>query len=57
MSPRKKWRSVLRWAIDLFAMFSAWAIQFAASGSQSAAFITGLAVAAYGMWCYWDGAN
>lgn len=49
------WRYVLRSLIDVFAMYCAWAIQFAASGNYAAAFITAVAVGVYGAWCFFDG--
>lgn len=52
---RRWWWSVLRTVIDLAALYCAWAIQFAASGSYVAAFITAGAVGLYGLWCFYDG--
>jgi hypothetical protein len=49
------WRRVLRTVIDLTALYCAWAIQFAASGSYAAATITAVAVGLYGLWCFYDG--
>ena len=48
-------RQALRTTIDLAAIYAAFAIQFAASGSFAAAFITGGAVGLYGLWCFYDG--
>jgi len=54
--PMSRWgRQALRTTIDLAAIYAAFAIQFAASGSFAAAFITGGAVGLYGAWCYYDG--
>ena len=52
---RRWWRYAIRSLIDFAAIFVAWAIQFAASGSYAAAFITATAVGIYGMWCFYDG--
>lgn len=48
-------RRLLRAAIDLFALYCAWAIQFACTGSYAAASITAVAVGLYGCWCFYDG--
>ncbi|MDO9071627.1 MAG: hypothetical protein Q7U73_00025 [Rubrivivax sp.] len=55
MKTKPLWRYVLRSLIDVAALCCAWAIQFAASGSYAAAFITAVAVGLYGMWCFYDG--
>lgn len=52
---RRWWWRVLRTVIDLAALYCAWAIQFSASGSYAAAFITAAAVGLYGLWCFYDG--
>ena len=49
-------RQVFRGAVDGAAIFTAWSVQFAASGSYAAATITAAAVAVYGAWCFYDGA-
>ena len=55
MRPKPWWRYVLRSLIDVFALYCAWAIKFAASGSYGAATITAVAVGLYGVWCFFDG--
>jgi hypothetical protein len=50
-------RIALRTAIDVAALYFAWAIQFAASGSLAAAAITAAAVGLYGLWCFYDGSE
>ena len=54
---RGQWRRVLRPVIDIAALYVAWSVQFAASGSHAAAAITASAVGAYGLWCFYDGAS
>ena len=49
------WWKALRSVIDIFALYVAWSIQFAASGSYVAAAITAVAVCLYGVWCFYDG--
>lgn len=48
-------RKVLRSVFDISAIYAAWAIQFAASGSYAASAITAVAVGLYGLWCFHDG--
>lgn len=48
-------RRLLRFAIDVSALYCAWAIQFACTGSYAAALLTTAAVALYGCWCFYDG--
>ena len=55
MKTKPLWRYALRSVIDIAALCVAWAIQFAASGSHAAAFITAAAVGVYGLWCFYDG--
>ncbi len=55
MKTKPWWRYTLRTTIDLAALYCAFAIQFAASGSYAAALITAVAVGLYGCWCYFDG--
>ena len=55
MKTKPWWRYALRSLIDVFALYCAWAIQFAASGSYAAATITAIAVGLYGLWCFHDG--
>ena len=55
MKTKPAWRYVLRSLIDLAALYCAWAIQFAVSGSYAAATITAIAVGLYGLWCFHDG--
>lgn len=55
MKTKPWWRYALRRLIDVFALYCAWAIQFAASGSYAAATITAIAVGLYGLWCFHDG--
>ena len=55
MKTKPWWRYALRSLIDFAALYVAWAIQFAASGSYAAALITAAAVGAYGVWCFYDG--
>ena len=55
MKTRPWLRYAARYAIDVGALYCAWAIQFAASGSIAAATITAAAVGVYGVWCFYDG--
>ena len=55
MKTKPWWRYAIRSLIDLAAIYVAGAIQFAASGSHAAAFITAAAVGVYGIWCFYDG--
>lgn len=48
-------RSILSVLIDIAALYAAWAIQFAASGSYAAAFVTTAGLGAYGAWVWFDG--
>jgi hypothetical protein len=48
-------RMLLRWAIDTAALYVAFSIQLAASGSVAAAVITAVGVGLYGVWCFYDG--
>ena len=55
MKTKPRWRYALRSLIDMTALYCAWAIQFAASGSYAAATITAVAVGLYGTWRFYDG--
>ena len=46
---------IVRSVIDAAAIYAAWSIQFAASGSLWASAITAAGVALYGLWCFADG--
>lgn len=55
MKTKPWWRYALRSLIEVAALYVAFAIQFAASGSTAAAAITAAAVGVYGVWCFYDG--
>ena len=57
MKTKSIWRYALRSVIDMAALYFAWALQIAASGSYFAAALTAGAVGLYGLWCFYDGGS